>query len=166
MTGHSGHIDEMDRKIIGILQKNCWPSLDEVSKNMKIPKTTLHYRIKKLEREGIIAGYHAKIDPSKVGKDFVTLTFVRAKYGPGYHKKVGQKLARIPGVWAVYFIFGEIDFVVMTRSSNSQDFLRKIETMQNMGEILSTNTHIVAQVIKEDEGIEVDSSVFKEERAR
>lgn len=141
-------IDSTDRRIIEILQNNCKLSLSQVARDLNVPKATLHYRIRKLEKRGIIEGYHAKIDASKVGKDFHTITFVRAKYGPNYHKKLGKRLTQIPGVLEVYFLFGEIDFVVVAVSDNSKDFLRKIEEMQKIPEIVSTNTHIVAQVIK------------------
>jgi Lrp/AsnC family leucine-responsive transcriptional regulator len=151
-------IDDTDKRIVETLQKNCRLPLEQVAKELKIPKATLHYRIRRLEKGGIIEGYNAKIDASKLGKDFATITFVRAKYGPGYHKKLGKKLAQIPGVWAVYFLFGDIDFVIMARSDSSKDFLIKMEKMANMNEIVSTSTHIIAQVIKEEGGIELEPS--------
>ena len=154
-------LDDTDKRIIEILQKNCSLSLEQVANDLKVPKATLHYRIRRLEEKGIIEGYHAKINPAKVGKDFVTITFVHTKYGPDYFKKLGNRLAQVKGVVAVYFIFGEIDFVVITRSDNTRDFLEKMEEIQKMDGIVSTSTQIVAGVFKEDGGIELESSLKK-----
>jgi len=100
-------LDDIDIEILKILQKDCRVTLDQMSKMLNVPKSTLHYRIKRLEKQGVIEGYYAKINPSKLGKEYITVTLVRAKYGPGYHKKAGEKLAKLPGVWAVYFVLGE-----------------------------------------------------------
>ncbi|MEM3874117.1 MAG: Lrp/AsnC family transcriptional regulator [Candidatus Bathyarchaeia archaeon] len=143
-------IDELDLKILKILQDDCRISLEQIAKMVGVPKSTIYYRIKRLEEEGIIEGYYAKINFAKLGKDYLTITFVKAKYAPGYHEKIGEKLSKISGVWGVYFIFGENDFVVLTRSKDREDYLRKLELMMNMPEIERTNTQVVAKIIKED----------------
>jgi len=143
-------LDELDLKILKILQDDCRISLEQIAKMVGVPKSTIYYRIKRLEDERIIEGYYAKINFAKLGKDYLTITFVKAKYAPGYHEKIGEKLSKIPGVWGVYFIFGENDFVVLARSKDREDYLRKLELMMNMPEIERTNTQVVAKIIKED----------------
>ncbi len=154
-------VDNTDKRIIDALQRNCNLPLDQVAKDLEVPKATLHYRIRRLEQRGIIEGYHAKIDPSAVGKDFVTITFIHTKYDPQNFAKIGKKLSQIEGVCAVYFIFGKIDFIVIARSNNSKDYLRKIEEIQKLEGILSTSTHIVAKVFKENGGIDLESDPKK-----
>ena len=148
-------LDEIDTRILEILQKDCRTPLEQIANELGVPKSTVHYRIKKLEAEGIIEGYFAKVNAEKVGKDYRTITFVRAKYGPGYHDKIGNMLAQIPGVWAVYFIYGDIDFIVLARSDCGENLMEKVEKMINTQEIERTSTHIVAKVIKEDSIIEL-----------
>ncbi|RLI46109.1 Lrp/AsnC family transcriptional regulator [Candidatus Bathyarchaeota archaeon] len=143
-------VNNLDLEIIKILQENCRISIKVIAKKLGIPKSTVYYRIKRLEEEGIIKGYHAKVDFAKLGQDYLTITFIRAKYGPGYHEKIGQKLSKIPGVFCVFFLFGENDFIILTRSSNREDYLRKLEEIMNMPEIERTNTQIIAKVIKEN----------------
>lgn len=149
-------IDSTDKRIITILQENCNLSLENIASDLKIPKATLHYRIKRLEKRRIIVGYHAAVDPAKLGKKFLTLTFVHSKYGPGLHRKIGEKLAAIPGVVAVYFIYGDIDFVVVTKSESNEDFLRKAEEIMNIDGVLSASTNVVALAIKEDNRLEFE----------
>lgn len=159
MPGQHRSLDEIDKRILEILQKDCRTPLKQIANKLGVPKSTVHYRIKRLEAEEIIEGYYAKVDAAKLGKDFVTITFVRTKYGPSYHKKVGELLAQIPGVWAIYFVFGETDFVVLAKSDNSKDFMEKLEKVMNMQQIERSNTQVVAKVIKEDPTIELKSSM-------
>ncbi len=147
-------LDDKDIEILKLLQKNCRMPLEEMAKILNMPKSTIHYRIKRLEKIGVIEGYYAKINVESIGKDYITVTFVRAKYGPGYHEAVGRKLASIPGVWAVYFVLGDIDFIVLSRANNREDFMRILNQMMSMKEIERTSTHVVIKIIKEDPRIE------------
>jgi Lrp/AsnC family transcriptional regulator for asnA, asnC and gidA len=115
-----------------------------------VPKSTVHYRIKRLEADGIIAGYSARVDGTKLGKDYVTLTFIRTKYGRGYHERIGRALAAIPGAAAVYLVFGEADFVVLIKSKDRAKYMEKLENIINMTDIERTHTQIIAKTIKED----------------
>ncbi|HEW93209.1 MAG TPA: Lrp/AsnC family transcriptional regulator [Thermoprotei archaeon] len=152
-------LDELDLKILNILQENCRRSLDEISKELNIPKSTIYYRIKKLESIGVIEGYYAKVNPKILGHDYFTITLVKAKYGPGYHKKIGEIISKIPGVWAVYYVLGEYDFVVIARAKNREEFVSQIlEKFINHEEIERTNTIVIVDIIKEDPRIKVEDN--------
>jgi len=155
-------LDEIDMGILELLQKDCRTSLGQIANKLGVSKSTVHYRIKKLEAEEIIKGYYVKVDATKLGKDYTTITFVRAKFGPKYHEKVGKMLAQIPGVCAVYFIFGENDFVVLTTSDNREYFMEKLEKMYDMPELERTSTVVVAKTIKEDSRIDLKSSIHQQ----
>jgi DNA-binding Lrp family transcriptional regulator len=148
-------LDDIDVKILEILQKDCRTSLEQIANKLGVPKSTIHYRIKRLEGEKTIEGYYTKVDAMKLGKDYIAIIFVRAKYGPSYHERVGKLLAQIPGVWAVYFVLGNTDFIVLTRADNREDFMAKLEKITNMNEIERTTTLIVAKTVKEDPRIEL-----------
>jgi Lrp/AsnC family leucine-responsive transcriptional regulator len=90
-----------------------------------------------------------------LGKDYVAVSLIRGKYGPRYHERLGKKLTAIPGVWVVYFLFGDWDFLVITRSNNREDLAGKVETIINMKEVERGATQIVSRVVKEDPRVEV-----------
>lgn len=148
-------LDELDLAILKILQEDCKKNIGEISEILKIPKSTVHYRINRLEKLGFIEGCYAKVNPDKLGKSLVAITLVRARYRQGYHEKVGAKIKELPGVWAVYFVFGETDFVVLLRVKDVGELMRVIEHMMSMEEIERTSTMVVAKVIKEDPKIQI-----------
>jgi DNA-binding Lrp family transcriptional regulator len=143
-------LDETDIGILKILQGNCRIRRGDIAKKLGLPTSTVSYRIKRMEADKIIQGYYAKINATKLGKDYTNIILVRAKFGAGYHEKVGNMLSQIPGVWGVYFILGDNDFVILCTSDDREDFMRKLERIYNMPEIERTSTTVVMKTIKED----------------
>jgi Lrp/AsnC family transcriptional regulator, leucine-responsive regulatory protein len=60
-------IDETDRKILQILAENSRISILDLAEKLKTTRDVVAYRIKKLEKSGIIMGYRALIDLDKIG---------------------------------------------------------------------------------------------------
>lgn len=60
-------MDEIDRKILKLLQSNGRMSLKTIAENTFLSSPAVSARIDKLEKDGIIAGYHARVDPMKLG---------------------------------------------------------------------------------------------------
>lgn len=150
-----GRFDSIDVTILDMLQKDCRVPLHRIARKLGVPKSTVHYRVRRLEHLGALEGYYAKLNAAQLGFDYMTVVLVRAKYGPKYHEKVGRRLARIPGVWAVYYVLGDIDFIVTIRARNRDDYMAKLEAISSMLDIERTSTQIVAKVVKEDPRIDV-----------
>lgn len=154
-------IKERQVNLLGLLQKNCKLSIEDMAKKLKEPKSTVFYTLKEMEKKGYIVGYQARLNPSSLGFDFTALTFVRAKYAPEYHKKMGEKLANIKGIRAVYFLFGEIDFILVVSAKNRKQYLKILEEIMKVEGIVRTSSHVVADVVKED--FSYDLSLLLEE---
>ncbi len=60
-------MDDIDRKILKLLQDNARVSLKTIAENTFLSSPAVSARIEKLEKDGVIAGYHAMIDPEKLG---------------------------------------------------------------------------------------------------
>ncbi|HEX9445289.1 MAG TPA: winged helix-turn-helix transcriptional regulator, partial [Candidatus Binatia bacterium] len=61
-------IDEIDIKILSILQNSGRCHLADIAKEVDLSSPAVMERVKKLESSGIIKGYQAVLDPKKVGK--------------------------------------------------------------------------------------------------
>jgi Lrp/AsnC family transcriptional regulator, leucine-responsive regulatory protein len=148
-------IDETDRELLKILQNDARTTREEIARELKLSKSAVQYRIKRLESSGVIEGYYAKVNAGKLGRDFQAITLVRAKYSPAYYEKLGTKLASLPGVSSVYFTFGDNDFVLLSREVSREALIASIENMTRIGGIERTNTQLVAKVVKEDHKVEI-----------
>ncbi len=148
-------LDDVDKNILRTLQKDCRIPLHRIAKKLGVPKSTVHYRVRRLEQEGIIEGYYAKVNPARLGTDYYAVVLIHARYGPGYHEKVGRMLAKIPGVCAVYYVLGDNDFVILIRAVDRADYMQKLELLSSMRDIERTSTQVVAKVVKEDLRLDV-----------
>ena len=69
-------MDKKDEKIIEILKDHAEYTTRQIAKKTLLPITTVHNRIRKLRREGIIKKYTIKLDNSKLGKNFVSYVLI------------------------------------------------------------------------------------------
>ena len=60
-------MDDIDRKILKLLQENARMSLKTIAEKTFLSSPAVSARIEKLEKDGVIAGYHAMVDPMKLG---------------------------------------------------------------------------------------------------
>lgn len=72
-------IDELDHRILQDLSNNRLVARTKMAKNLGIPATTLEYRIKRLEKIGVIAGYAYRVNPQLFGSQtFVLMIYAKA----------------------------------------------------------------------------------------
>lgn len=143
-------LDKHDRMILQILQENSNTSLKEIAEKTGLSSSTIHYRINRLIKEKIIVNFAAQVDPIKVGKDILAVSLINSKYGAEYSRRLGEKLAKIPGVWAVYYLLGNIDFAVLLRTSNRDELRNVVDSIMKLDEVEKSNTYLVLERIKED----------------
>jgi Lrp/AsnC family leucine-responsive transcriptional regulator len=150
------HIEAPDRIILEKLQKDDRVSLSDLARKTGLASSSVHYRIKRLEDEGVIKGYRAIVDPVKLGYDILAVSFVRSRYDPRTYERLGKALSRIPGVWAVYFLMGDMDYVVLIRAKNRLDLNRIVYRLISMKDVERSDTRMVMERIKEDTAVPTD----------
>jgi Lrp/AsnC family leucine-responsive transcriptional regulator len=142
-------IDDIDRKILNILQEDARTSNAEVARRVGMAPSAVFERIKKLEERGVIAGYSARIDPHAVGLGLLAFVFVRSTEGVDA-SNTERRLVEIPEVLEVHHVAGEDCFLVKIRAPDTESLgglLR--ERFGAIKTIQSTRTTIVLQTIKE-----------------
>ena len=69
-------MDDIDRKILKLLQENARVSLKTIAESTFLSSPAVSARIEKLEKDGVIAGYHALVDPMKLGCQRTSRSFM------------------------------------------------------------------------------------------
>jgi len=144
-------IDEKDKQLLSLLQKNCKISLRELSQITEMRETTIFARIKRLENSGIIKEYRAILDPKAIGKN--VLSFILIKYDPSAgikQREVAEKIANLPEIQEVHIIAGDWDMIAKVREKDVEGLgkavLDKIREIKGVKETVSL---IVFESIKE-----------------
>lgn len=106
-------MDAIDRKILAILQEEGRLTLTELAERVRLSVSPCHRRLRALERDGAILGYHAVVDPAALGLTFEALLFVTMRQEDretllGFEEAV----ARIPNVVQAQRLFGDPDYLL------------------------------------------------------
>jgi Lrp/AsnC family leucine-responsive transcriptional regulator len=148
-------LDKNDKIILKMLQEDCKVSLKKIGEKTGLSSSTVHYRVNRLIEEGVITGFKASVDPLKVGKEILAISLVTGRYGPEYSKKIGEKIAKIQGVWAVYFLLGNIDFAVLLRASSREELKEIVDAFIKIEEVERSNTYLILERLKEDATVQL-----------
>ena len=141
-------MDEIDIKIIGLLQEDSRLSFNRIAKELGISVGTAYNRIRGLEEKGVLKGYTAIIDPVKVGYQLTAIILIQAE---GKHLlEVESEIARMGNVISVYDITGEFDVAVIARFKDRFDMNKFIKALLKMPYVKRTVTNVVLNVVKED----------------
>lgn len=147
-------MDKIDRKIINSLQENARVSLRDLSKECFISSPAIAARINKLEKAGVINGYHSSIDMEKIG--FHVRAFIQVQLEPRQKKEFYPFVQSVPNVVECNCVTGdysEIMEVVFPSTTNLDDFINTIQ--QRFGK---TSTQIVFSTSVNHRGIHLASN--------
>jgi len=112
-------LDEKDWKIIEELLGDSRQSTADISRKTRIPRVTVHDRIQKMKKTGVINKFTIKLDGKKIGKPTVVFVMVRAMPNQqADQQKVAQAIAKLPEVLEAYAVAGEWDFLVKIRADS------------------------------------------------
>lgn len=117
-------MDEIDKKILQILQENDKVRYHEIGKKLNIGASTVHYRIKKLSENGVIRSFSAIIDPKVVGYD--TTAWLGLSVDPTKMDEIAQKLAEYDEVQIVTTATGDHDLLVQIIARDEKELWRFI----------------------------------------
>ncbi len=142
-------LDKKDLAILIVLKENAKLSTQQIAKRTRIPITTVHNRIKKLEKQGIIRGYTVVLDNKKIGKPLAAYILVTVDYKLLKEIKKSQyvlarQLLKNPSVESSAMITGAADIIMKIRCG-SIDELNEFVTvyLRNVEGVEKTQTAIV-----------------------
>ena len=142
-------IDEIDARILNILQNNARTQNADIARKLKLAPSGVLERIRKLERQGIIQSYETRIDSRAVGAGLVAFIFVTTD-APAGDLQVAKKIAGIPEVQEVHSVAGEDCYLVKLRVANTDELAELMrKRFRNLKSIRSTRTTIVLETVKE-----------------
>jgi Lrp/AsnC family transcriptional regulator len=106
-------LDEMDVKILAILQQDCTRPVAEIGKEVGLSTTPCWRRIQKLEETGIIRGRVAVLDPQKVNAGVTVFISIKTdKHSLSWLEKFHTAVADFPEVVEFYRMSGEVDYLL------------------------------------------------------
>lgn len=135
------HLDRTDEDLIGLLREHARMPTAEIARRLKLSRTTVHARIERLEREGIIRGYCARLS-----EDFET-GFVRAHVmvtcAPRHAGNVGAALKKLREVRALHSVSGPFDLIAIVAARTVAGLDRVIDEIGTLDGVERTTSSII-----------------------
>lgn len=122
-------MDGIDSKILSLLHENARMPVAEIGRTIAMTQPAVTERIRKLEEQGIIAGYKAILSPKKLGKDVTAFVLFKTSNCLDFQEFCSQS----PDVIELYRISGEYNFMmkIITASMESTTLIVLSAAIEN-----------------------------------
>ncbi len=149
-------IDEGDIRILRALQTRSNQTLKQVAQETKLPITTVHSKVKRLEGLSLIRGYRAVLDPAKLDRStaaFILVSFAYRQPEAGRvlsQRETAKEIAKFREVQEVHLVTGDWDLLIKVRAKDV-DSIGKfvIDRLRTVKGVDKTLTSVVFHTEKE-----------------
>lgn len=143
------NLDEKDLEILRWLDREGEIDVDQLSEELGISTSTIYYRLDNYRERGILKGNLADIDHQKLGFELTAITEIKSEYGPGY-EGIADRLTELSGVQSVYFMLGEMSFILISRLRDHEHLQTLIDDIIHTEGVEHSSTHIVLKTFKDE----------------
>lgn len=141
-------LDEVDEKILKILQADGRTALSEIARRLEMGNATIHERVDTLEEEGYIKAYRAVLDPELLGLDEVAFVGVRTE--AGRFSEVAERLAEESAIQEIHEITGDTDLLLKVRVGKRDALTDVLSDIGSHEGVMETSTDVVLRSVKEE----------------
>jgi len=145
-------LDRTDRKILKALQADGRIATVDLAEKVGLSPTSTSDRVKRLQREGFIAGYGARLDPHRLGLGLLVFVEVSLdKTTPDVFEKFAEAVKRAPEVLECHMVAGGFDYLVKTRVADMAAYRRFLgDILLALPGVKETRTYAVMEEVKSD----------------
>jgi len=151
MTVHQRELDKIDQNILRILQEQGRISFTELGERVGLSTTPCTERVRRLERNGIITGYHARLDPQRVGAGLLVFVEISLAYKSGdIFEEFRNAALRLPNVLECHLVSGDFDYLIKARMPEMASYRKLLgSTLLTMPNVRDSKSYIVMEEVKE-----------------
>lgn len=143
--------DRVDLKILEILQRNGRISITELAEQVSLSATPCAERVRRMERNGVITGYHAHVSPQALGKNLLVFLEIKlSTKSEDVFEKVKKELLHVPEVMECHLVSGDFDYLVKARITEMNAYRKLLgEILRRLPASAESRSYIVMEEIKE-----------------
>jgi DNA-binding Lrp family transcriptional regulator len=151
-------LDRIDRQIVALLQEEGRMTNVDLAERVGLTAPPCLRRVRALEEAGIIRGFHAELDPVKLGYPITVFAMVSLKtQAEADLTAFEEHVAAIPEVRECHMLNGEIDFILKIVAADLNAFQRILTThLTPAPNVASVKTSLTIRTAKAEPGVPVD----------
>lgn len=136
--------DQTDRQLIALLQANARESTANLARKLGIARTTVVARIARLERDGVLVGYTARLGGAAAAPG--VMAYVGIAIQPKAAREVQRRLERLPELRQLSTVSGEFDFMALLRAESTERLDALLDEIGEIDGVVKTTTSVVLAV--------------------
>lgn len=137
-------IDDIDHDIIAVLRKNSRSSIRDIAQELKLRHSTVHVRMQKLVRNGIIEKFTVKLNNKAINENFIVFVFIATE------KMIDNKAFTDNHIKEVFGITGEYDLLMKCKFQDIEEFNQFLLDFRKKYGLKKTLTMISTVNVKEE----------------
>ncbi|WP_374351610.1 winged helix-turn-helix transcriptional regulator [Chitinimonas sp.] len=144
-------LDRIDRKILTLLQQDGRMALTELAEKVGLSTTPTSERVKRLEREGVIAGYYARLNPRAVACGQLVFVELRlAAKSAEIFDQFRREVMKLPNIVECHLVSGDFDYLVKARISDMSQYRMLLgDILLNLPGAVESRSYVVMEEVKE-----------------
>jgi len=148
-------LDRIDRKLLAELQAEGRVTNVDLASRVGLTAPPCLRRVRALEEEGVIRGYHADLDPSKLGFAITVFAMVSLRSQAEEDLRAFEDHIRgLPEVRECHMLNGEIDFILKIVSHDLQSFQEFLTSkLTPAPNVASVKTSLTIRTAKNEPGV-------------
>ena len=144
--------EDLDLEILKCLSEDGRLTKSFLADELKRSPNTIKAHIEALEKEKIIKSYGVQIDYEKLGYEIMAV--IELTISKGKMIEVEKELSKFPHIFAVYDITGTYDALLLARFKKRSELSDLVKKINSNEFVIRTNTHLILNVIKEENNFE------------
>lgn len=153
-TGDS-ELDDIDRHILALLQENCKLPLAKIGERVGLSAPTVIERIKKLEDQQIITGYHAILNGRRLGLDVTAFIGVAVRH-PTLVGDFEREIEALEAVLECHHVTGHHTLLLKVKTQNTSTLEALISRLRSIEGVERTETMVVLSTRTERTQVPLD----------
>ena len=135
-------MDRKDRQILALLERNARLSYGEIGKAVGLAGSSVHDRVRKLEKRGIVKGYRAEIDFEAAGLPITAIVSLALR--PASPADIPAKVAEFELVESCYSVAGDNSYALVVRAPSTKDLEELLDALRAKLEVVTRSTVVLS----------------------
>ncbi|MDB2321111.1 Lrp/AsnC family transcriptional regulator [Amylibacter sp.] len=151
------YTDEIDRKILDIIQSDSSYSMDEISAFVNLSRNACWRRIRRMEEAGIIKARVALVEPSSINLGLSAFVMIRTNsHDTSWAEKFDKVVKCFPEIIGAHRMAGDLDYILRVRVRDVKDYDNFYQTLISKISISDISASFVMDDIKDTTALPTD----------
>ena len=148
---HEKTLDRVDRRILRALQQDGRITFSELAKRVGLSTSPCLERVRRMEREGVIAGYTTLLNPKFLNAELIVFVQIRlTRTSQDIFERFKQAAVEIEEVQECYLISGNFDYLIKARVSDMDAYRHFLgTTLLKLPDVQESTSYAVMELVKE-----------------